>query len=290
MWHREKSLVQSVQEDYGCEERGRGSYVDDASRPAKVKIVRRRQPTVDVRAASLKTTSGEKRGKTSACAGPEQKLQTYATVEQNGGKGEHALLKYSARFWEGARSAQQLKGCSDFCGWMENEPLGRYASSHRAVPCGNDRCGAQTPAEGCRSTLQSRASSRLSGVVSGRRRCNYDFVHFQDPHEYIEHYRKYYCYTTLNVQPTPVSKRECRVLVAEDIAEDGEENPDNFMPLGVRSLYRGDPYLRELASRLGVRDSFKEPQLLRSQRPTPPSIVKKNVKAVDLAVCSNGKK
>ena len=288
MWHPDKSLVQGVQEDYGCEERGRGSYVDDASRPTKVKIVRWRQPTVDIRAVSLKTTCVPSCEKSEKTAVPEQRLQNYATVEQNGEKGEQALLTYAAQFWEGARSAQQLKGRADFCGWVENEPLGKYASSsHRAAPCGSDRFAAQTPAEGCRSTLQSRASSRPSGVVSGRRRCSYDFVHFQDARDYIEHYRKYYCYTTLNVQPTPASRRECRVLVAEEAVD---ENPDNFMPLGVRSLYRGDPYLRELASRLGVRESFKEPQLLRTQRPTPPSIVKKTAKAVDLAVCSNGKK
>ena len=289
MWHREKSLALGMQEGYGCEERGRGSSSVEPEATSRPKTVRQRRPTVDTRGVgvvkpeALNVSCRKKEGL-------DQKLQNYATVERNGKKGEQALLDYDAQFWEGTHSAQTLKGCEDFCGWVENEPLGKYASSHRVVPGGSDRFGVQTPAEGCRSTLQSRVSSRLSGAVSGRRRCHYDFMHFQDAHEYIEHYRNYYCYTTLNVQPTLASRRECRVLVPEDIAENIKEDPKNFMPLGVRSLYRGDPYLRELASRLGVRDSVKEPQLLRSQRPTPPSIVKKNVNTLDLAVRANGKK
>jgi hypothetical protein len=71
-----------------------------------------------------------------------------------------------------------------------------------------------------------------------------------------------------------------------------EQDPDNYMQLGVKSYGQdADPYLRELVSRLGVRGlvQTREQQLLRTPKPTPPSITKKTKPREDLVVRSNGK-
>ena len=272
VWHPERSLALND----GSEESGRGSSkalpsgAETEATEVKrrgVSIPRRRVPTVDVTARG----ESQKRECAKEVGGG---AQTYSTIEQT----DHSTVLES--FPEPPKRTRcEGDHCSDFCGWLEDETLTKYSKVSSV-----DRTGLHTPAEVNRSALQSRPSSRYSSAGAGRRQSHYDFQHFlDDPHEYIEHYRKFYCYTTLTVPP----QRTSTIAEAE---EEVQQDPDSFLPLGVKSLYRGDPYLRELASRLGVRESIRVQQLLRSPRPTPPSIVKKNKERADLIVCPNSKK
>lgn len=274
VWHPERSLAQYD----GCEESGRGSSKALPSaagteaaevKRKRVSIPRRRVPTVDVAAGG----ANQKRECAKEVGGG---AQTYSTIEQT----DHFTVLESS-LEPAKRARYEGDHCPDFCGWLGDEPLTRYS---KVVAVYTDRTGLQTPADGNRGVLQSRPNSRYSSTGAGRRPGHYDFRHFLgDAHEYIEHYRKFYCYTTLTIPPQRTS------TIAEG-EEEIQQDPDNFLPLGVKSLYRGDPYLRELASRLGVRESIREQQLLRSPRPTPPSIVKKNREKTDLIVCANSKK
>lgn len=271
VWHPEVSVASCD----GCEEGGRGSTAPSkpgAIESAEVKrkravIPRRRAPTVDVRptaqVAGLQYSSGE------------ETLRNYGTNEET----NHTTLLDCA-----TKHARRLRNervhCPNLCGWLEDESPEKY-SFGKVVSMSVDRSCLQTPADHG-SRLQSRAGSRYSSAAAGKRRNHYDFKHFLDcAHEHIEHYRAFYCYTTLTVPPQMAS-----TLVEDDIPQD----TSNLYHLGVNSLYEGDPYLRELASRLGVRESFREQQLLQSPRPTPPSIVKRNREREDLVICANGKK
>ena len=257
----------------GCEEGGRGSTGPSKPGSAEVKrkraiIPRRRVPTVDVRhvakVAGLQCSSGEE---------TLRRGQTYSTTEETG----HPTLLDCAT--EPARRLRNERvHCPDFCGWLEDESPEKY-SFGKVVSMSMDRTSLQTPADHG-SRLQSRAGSRYSNA----RRNHYEFKHFLDcTHEYIEHYRTSYCYTTLTVPPQVAS------TVVED---DTPQDPSNLFYPGVTSLYQSDPYLRELASRLGVRESIREQQLLQSPRPTPPSIVKRrrSRESEDLIICANGNK
>ena len=91
----------------------------------------------------------------------------------------------------------------------------------------------------------------------------------------MDHYRTHYCYTTLSTAPTEGGRA---------VPELVEQNKQALLTVEVKSLYRGDPFLRELASRLGVGELIREPQLLSPTRHTPPSIVKKHKTQTDLAI------
>lgn len=105
-------------------------------------------------------------------------------------------------------------------------------------------------------------------------------------------------YTTLNV---PGLKRkmscDCENGLGEELPPAPkvvEQDPDSYMQLGVKfySQDGADPYLRELVSRLGVKgltQQTREQQLLRSPKPTHPSITKKTKPREDLVIRSNGK-
>ena len=131
-----------------------------------------------------------------------------------------------------------------------------------------------TLADGLRSTLHSRLGARTT-PSQRQRPVAFEFQHFLATYEHIDHYRTHYCFTTLSLsslqpgtddhQPEPVEQDKKSLLKPE-----------------VRSLYRGDPILRDLASRLGVGESIKEPKLLHTPKRTPPSIVKKS--RPDLAI------
>lgn len=272
VWHPEKSIALHG----GGEEMegGRGSVMEApqaTSTPVR-KIIRRKVPTVDTRGASTRISSSKCKGDTE----PERGGQSYDTIEQT--RRDSAILA--------CKSLQLAKACTDFCGWLENERLSNYASNRR-LGSTSDRVGLQTPAEGCRSTLQSRVGSRYSSSVYGRRH-HYEFRHLLDSHEYIEQYRKMYCYTTLTIPPQQEPSIEEGVPLLKE--HDVQQVPESFLPMGMKSFHQSDPYLRELASRLGVKESIKEQQLLHSPRPTPPSITKGNRNTEDLVVRANGKK
>ncbi len=91
-----------------------------------------------------------------------------------------------------------------------------------------------------------------------------------DPCEHMEHYRTH-CYTTLTCSSQEITPTRTELV---------NQGQQSLLKLEVKSLYRGDGFLRELASRLGV-ESIQEPQLLRH---TPPSIVKKPRNKADLAI------
>ena len=277
VWYPEKSV--GFQQD-GCEEEGRGS-VATAPRATQRKTSEQLQKRVKAPAVVKRESKPTYKAADStieACTGQRitDQLESYDTIEQTNWRGGTAsMLDYST---QQDKFSHSRNICPEFCGWMENETLSKYAtrSINKFEPSTIDK---STPAEGCRSNLQSRASSRYS---SGRQRDHYDFRHLLNAHEYMEHYRQFYCYTTLSVPPEVSVKG-----ISEESQEEVRIDPESFMPLGVKSLYRGDPYLRELASRLGVR---RDQQLLRSPRPTPPSITKKSKEGVDLGIWATVKK
>lgn len=274
VWHPEISVASYD----GCEEGGRGSTAPSkpgAIESAGVKrkravIPRRRVPTVDVRpavqVAGLQCSSGE------------ETLRNYSTIIEE--TNLTALLDCATE--HARRLRNERVHCPNLCGWLEDESPEKY-SFGKVVSMSVDRSSLQTPADHG-SRLQSRAGSRYSSAAASKRRNHYDFKHFPDSaHEHIEHYRAFYCYTTLTVPP---QLQAANTLVEDDTPQD----PSNLYHLGVKSLCESDPYLRELASRLGVRESIREQQLLQSPRPTPPSIVKRSREREDLVICANGKK
>lgn len=292
VWYPGKSVAASQDAD-GCEEGGRGwsaaapeakfrtepaAPLKSPTRPRRVKVPRRETlaVTYDGRPATRSTGDAKCEGRTGALATVAGADATYSTIEQRSCGGTASLLD-CAREHEPPQRA-------DFCGWTEREVMAKYGpsktSSNSHMSGTAERSSLQTPADGHRSNLSSRAGSRCSG---GRRE-RYEFRHLPASQDYIEHYRQLYCYTTLSCPRAPP--------LCEAIAESAEGDPEDFMPIEVRCLYRGDPYLHELASRLGVRSSLqnREQKLLKTQRPTPPSIVKRSRDVANLAVHAQGKK
>ncbi len=303
VWHPGRSIAASHAQDTadGCEEGGRGwsgaapesKEQTKARRPPRVKIPRRDTATVVVKDRRPATVAGNYAKYTGTVGEKRESRETqgssYNTIEQRSCNGGASLLECGS-----LPPDHQSQLRSDFCGWTEREVPSKYAldkmssgsNSHAATSV--DRSSLQTPGAGCRSNQPSRAGSRYS---SGRRK-HYDFRHLEAAHDYIDHYRRFYCYSTLSVPPPPPYCNPIAESGEGQEEEEEEENPKNFMPLGVKSLYRGDPYLRELVSRLGVRNSLqnREQKLLKSPRPTPPSIVRKSKEVADLAVCAHGKR
>ncbi len=152
---------------------------------------------------------------------------------------------------------------SDFSGWQDEE-LGTKSPAVGGVDIPGLRSGMI-------SRLDTRGSQRRRGEGNG-----YQFTHLLEAHEHMEHYRTHCCYTMLACA-SPQSS-----LVVPDLVDQGQQA---LFKLEVKSLYRGgDPFLRELASRLGVGDSIREPQLLTPHRQTAPSIVKRPCNKTDLVI------
>ena len=302
VWHPQKSVAND-----GSEEGGRGSFhapepqvqTTDSSQlktaKKKAKIPRRRTPTVDVSALVSRASSTKQKptGKTAKAR------DTYDTIESQEGP---TILECSSVVYR--RETQTINTSNadihELCGWRDREIECYKVASDRSATASNnfDRSRLQTPAEGLRSNLQSRAGnySRQTSSYGKRREC-YIFQHFDKPYYYIEHYRMTQSYTTLNV---PGLKRKMSCNCENGLAE-GEElppepkvvdqDPESYMQPEVKSHYQDtDPYLRELVSRLQVRGLIqREQQLLRSPKPTPPSITKKSKPREDLVVGSNRK-
>ncbi len=294
VWYPGKSVAESQDVD-GCEEWGRGwsTAAPEAKVPRehtaperarRVKISRR-VSSVATRDCRPATSAGDEKLQAQAAKVGEEEGEglSYSTIEQRSWRGAASLLDCELHTPE--HLALQV---TDFCGWMEREDLMKYApgpskASSTSHPA--DR-SVQTPADGSRSHPPSRASSRYSRI----RREHYDFRHLAKAQDYMDHYRQFYCYSALNCPTNHPCKTITETVVKGE--EEEEQCAENFMPLGVKSLYRGDPYLRELASRLGVRGPprCREQQLLKSPHPTPPSITKRSREVTDLSVCVHGKR
>ena len=257
----------------------------------KAIIPRRRTPTVCIPkemkadppsghlAASAKlqaTASGSSEGSTPTATRPG-----YGTIEKST-EPTLVLLEQSSKVYDETK-VPNLKNRNWFCGWTDHE----YIDLHhipKPAPIGGefDRSRLQTPAEGYRSAIQSRVSSSryTSSRAGGRRTYPYTFHHYDNPDSHIETYRELYSYTALNTDPNQRRKDDDRTLCE---GGDGvEQDAEIMLPAGVASLYRGDPYLKELMSRLGIRELAtpsqemeRQQQLLQAPRPTPPSIVKR---------------
>lgn len=305
VWHPQKSIAND-----GSEEGGRGSF--HSSEPQvhatdsnqlktakkKAKIPRRRTPTVDI-SALVSRASSTKQKSTTANGKTAKARDTYDTIESQDGP---TILECSSMVYRRDPQANinSNAAINELCGWRDKEIECYKAAADRSATGSNnfDRSRLQTPAEGLRSSLQSRAGnySRQASSYGKRKEC-YVFQHFYKPQHYIEHYRMTQSYTTLNV-PGLKRKMSCNcengLLEGEELPPEPkvvDQDPESYMQPEVKSYCQDtDPYLRELVSRLGVRGLIqREQQLLRSPKPTPPSITKKTKPHEDLVVRSNGK-
>lgn len=275
----------------GWEEGGWGSTVQAASsssepeqdhalpKTKKISIPRRTTPTVRIpprsRAAHGSSTA-------------EQEKQNYKTIEQ---RKTWTLHELSFMAYDKYRSADP-KNQSRFCGWTDEEQQDEQTRTYNRSQASEavDRTGLQTPADGHRSNLCSRASnSRYNSSHGGRRVNHYTFHHYQQAEDYVQEYRDLYCYTSLNTAPSSANQRGDRIFFE---GEDVEQDSDGIQ---VKSLYQGDPYLRELVSRLGIKEpaDLEGRHQFQAPRPTPPSIVKRRrnePETVDIVVSNSATK
>lgn len=271
VWRPEASYAPA---SLGSEEGGRGSLQDseqvlelkgDRKKKSGVIIPKRRTPTV-----CIPSPANQNDTETSTPSSDPGRVAIYKTIERNKKQG---LLELSHVVYEKSKA----RNGNWFCGWTDFEALDLHQKpppTAGTVESG-DRSRLQTPLDGYRSTLNSRAScSRYSSSHGRRRVYQYTFHHLDTSEEYAEQYTQLYSFTALNLQKEDDERVCCE-------GEEVEQDAEVILPLGVKSLYRGDPYLRELVSRLGIReppplqDWEKQQQLLMGPRPTPPSIVKR---------------
>ena len=287
VWRPEVSYAPAT---VGSEEGGRGSLhaeqVEVKAVRKKASIPRRRTPTVHIPPPAALNCSESNNSPSTDTGSPA----VYKTIEKNK---KQSLLEFSRKPYEKSK-APNPRSVNWFCGWTEFE----HVDLHYRPPvmtATDNRTRLQTPGDGYRSSLQSRvSSSRYSSSRGGRRAYHYTFRHFAKTEDHIENYRALYCFTMLNSDPCNRQDEDRVYCEGEDVEQDAEVT----LPLGVKSLYRGDPYIRELVSRLGIRepppeDWGKIQQLLTSPRPTPPSIVKKRKDGkdtVDMVVANSAPK
>lgn len=262
----------------GSEEGGRGSLHASSSeqQQQEVKMVkrrasipRRRTPTVHIPPPAVLNCS-----ETNSPSTDTGSPAVYKTIEKNK---KQSLLDLSQKPYEKSK-APNPRNDNWFCGWTKFEHLDLHYRPITMATAAEDRCRLQTPGDGYRSTMQSRASNSRYNSSHGRRKAySYTFHHFMNSEDHIENYRTLYCFSALNSDPSSRQDEDRVYCEGEDVEQDAEVT----LPLGVKSLYRGgDPYIRELVNRLGIRgpppeDWERHQQLLATPRPTPPSIVKK---------------
>ena len=258
---------------------GKGADGEVDKKREKAKIAKRTTPTVAV--PSPQTASGRNGG---------EKDENYCTIERSSYKKNSAALDD-----EEARSAlhdaaQPCKN-AEFCGWETDggtifvrNALDSSSTFRRRVA---DRSSLSTPAEGYRSALQSRACSRVGGR---RRKDFYEFKHLPDTHAYLHDYCNQCSYSALSL-PWEIADviREAGKGIKREAHGAEEREGASSRRRGAR---RGNRYLEELASRLGVsvRESLDKKQLRHRPQPTPPSFTKKNRVAADLLVSTREEK
>lgn len=297
MWRPEASYGKKQESSCSAEEGGRGSMLqepaeatsvqeEDSSTPTtttaptafaarnkkKAIIPRRRTPTVCI-PNELKpsgSTNSSEEGSTPTSKG-------YATIE----KKEQpllVLLEFSSKVYEPTK-IENPKTHNWHCGWTDHELQDlHYTPKPTTTGSDVDRSRLQTPADGYRSTLHSRASSsRYTSARGGRKTYTYTFHHFDDLDSHIETYRELYSYTSLNSDPSQRKPDEDKLFFD---GEDVEQDAEIMFPIDMKSMHHGDLHLKELMNRLGIKvpltpEQERQQQLLQVPRPTPPSIVKK---------------
>ena len=286
VWYPDKSLSlhQDSGESVGKSCNGEENSPTQASNPIvrrrTARIVRRKEPTVDVRAASALPE---------CCLGEEESSGGYSTVETN----PHKTLD----LLEGSR-VDKGESDTEMCGWRQDEhKLAESAQLKLSLR------STQLPREFPSSRLLS--GTRMN--TSRRKREQlYKFIHLDTVEKHMRQYNSLCSYT-----------------VSTAIAEDQSENDDEYNEERVcivvdegcqqsrattrtshRSNSRSRPPQRvttrtcskaaptpisELAYRIGVHDSIRQPQLLKHR--TPPSISKKrNEDRDDLVLQAQGQK
>ena len=263
--------------------------VNKRARRKTARIERRKEATVDVRAAT-------------ALGNVSPALEGYSTVETRSYNGLDKFVNW-----------KDTDPNSDVCGWKDDENIAK-ALLFRG-------CGGNTSSTECRSSLQSREisdrlySSRLNSQMS-RRRERYRFTHCNMSEEHIKCYNESCSYSFL----TFCTRRSSRtVFEREDIEEEkiisrqedkkslprpatvseaifkpgkSESSVPSIPLVTTTTVTNGNRVLHALADRLGVKESIDEPKLLQSPvRPTPPSITKKRSDTKEnLALCAENKR
>ncbi len=291
VWYPESSYKPA---NVGSEEGGRGSLhgfePDWTTVPSKKKVSanpKRRTPAVSIPypATASDSNSSNRSTKTET----EEKREGYKTIEVKSDEG--LILHRLSSVPYTSTKPPAPKNHNSFNGWTNYEYFDLHQSSKTNLEGNKTRL--QTPTEENRGCYQSRASSsRYRSSHSVRRRYEYTFHHYDDKESHIENYHDLYSFTALNT----ASRQEEEKLFCE--GEDVEQDDEVLLPLDVKSLYRGDPYLRELISRLGIRESpnfqDRDRQLLLSPpQPTPASITKRrrrNCDMDDVVVSNSGSK
>lgn len=279
------------------EEAGRGSQQGSSSEQELETGTQKRQVTPPTPAVNVPPDTSRKIKPPLLLPELTEGANIYKTIEAID-EDEATLLDHSSLPYQKSNTTAPNQNCPNwFCGWTEEE----YFDLHRTKPppCDTDRALLRT-ADGYRSTLHSRGGyARYNSTSTVRRRPPYSFHHFDSFQKYSKEYRKVYSYTALCT--SHYSQKETK----EEKKKNGGEwecvehdFDTTILPIGMNNVYQKDPYLRELISRLGIREppanmernpcimeGDKQQQLLRSPRPTPPSIVKR--KKVENIVVSN---
>ena len=238
----------------------------------KPKIVKRTAPTVELRstqAAPSRLPGGK---------------QSYGTIERSRYSKNALHLNLNA-------PSEPCKNAAEFCGWeTDRGPRNALASSCTSRRCvAVDRTSLNTPADGYRSTLQSRACSRASG--NKRRDVYYEFRHFADIRDHLEDYCVHCSFSGLCLSRESVDAIREAVGEGSNNRRKMSERVVRCVPVTRQHGEGSQPFLEQLASRLGVRESLmNEKQLRYGSQPTPPSFTKKSRVAADLLVTTQDEK
>lgn len=244
------------------------------------RIVRRRQPTVDVsacRMAPQSTIAGDEGSPTG-----DEDVGGYSTVENN----PRSSLDRVPALREAGGGDQQM---AEACGWRPDEHTFR-------VPANRTCCKATGPPREFPSNRLLYGGRQVASRA-GKRRVVHQFKHLKSVDDHITHYSSLVCSTA----PTTARPEE-EVLLAEEegvvershtsavgsvetqitkTLRAGSRKPSSRVITGRREGDLMEP-LAELANRIGVQKSIKYPQLLKSK--TPASITKKTGQRDDLVL------
>lgn len=235
------------------------------------KIERRKEPTVDVRRAVTSALPEKPHH--------QKKDNGYSTIESV----SHNNLDLYDHILEEPKSSSNA-----LCGWRHNEPAkskGDIGSFFSTV----------------RDNLQSREissrlySSRLSSRLN-RKRDQYCFQHLDNVEDYLVSYNTHCSYSYLVLKKNSTTEEEeqqdstCETLPLTSVfhTKKVRERP-TLVPRTSTASSESKPYfveqshLQSLAFRLGIQESIREPQLLQSPHPTPPSITKRKIVGLEIA-------
>ena len=264
VWYPDKSL--SLHQDSG-ESVGK-SCNDDENSPTQAghpivrrrtaRIVRRKEPTVDMRAASALPECG---------VGEEESSGGYSTVETN----PHRTLNLLEGSGEDKKESD-----TEMCGWRQDEH--KFAASAQLRLSLRPTQPREFPSSRLLSGTRTSTSRR-------KREQFYKFTHLDTVEKHIRHYNTLCSYTVSQTIAEDQSEEddeynEERVCIVVDEGSAGWQQSRatsrrSKPPQCARGTTRtsskiaGSP-ISDLASRIGVQDSIRQPQLLKHR--TPPSI------------------